>query len=246
VTDSAILAIDTSGATASVALYAGQVLAESTWQSGRRHSAELLPAIDELLARARIEKQGLSAIAVAAGPGSYSGLRVGVSTAMAMALALDIQVAQVPTLDVIAWAQAGSLHSQGAVRGDATITPSAADGWGGVARRSIRAAIDVGRGRYATARFRATDRQLEHETRIESVGLGELFELASAERSLLAVDLDPDCRETVEHQYGARVELAGPAASVRRAGFLAEIAAGKIKRGELVGDLAVEPIYLRT
>jgi tRNA threonylcarbamoyladenosine biosynthesis protein TsaB len=218
--DGPILAIDTSGATASVALYADQVLAESTWQSGRRHSAELLPAIEELLSRARIDKRELSAIAVAAGPGSYSGLRVGVSTALAMALALDIPVAQVPTLDVIAWAQAGS-------------------------SRSIRAAIDVGRGRYATARFRSTDKHLEHETRIESVGLGELFELASAERSLLAVDLDSDCRETVEHQYGSRVELAGPAASLRRAGFLAELAAGKIKRGELVGDLAVEPIYLR-
>jgi tRNA threonylcarbamoyladenosine biosynthesis protein TsaB len=234
VTDGPVLAIDTSGATASVALYAGQVLAESTWQSGRRHSAELLPAIDELMARARIEKQGLSAIAVAAGPGSYSGLRVGVSTAMAMALALDLPVAQVPTLDVIAWAQAGSLHPQGSSRAD------------GVSWRSIRAAIDVGRGHYATARFRATDQHLEHETRIESVGLGELFELASVERSLLAVDLDPECRETVERQYGSRIELASPAASIRRAGFLAELAAGKIRRGELVGDLAVEPIYLHS
>jgi len=220
-TDGPILAIDTSGATASVALYADQVLAESTWQSGRRHSAELLPAIEELLTRARVEKREVSAIAVAAGPGSYSGLRVGVSTAMAMALALDVQIARVPTLDVIAWAHAG-------------------------ARRTIRAAIDVGRGHYATARFRPPDIPLAHETRIESVGLGELFELAAVERSLLAVDLDPQSRETVERQYGARVELASPAASARRAGFLAELAAIKIRRGELVGDLAVEPIYLHS
>jgi tRNA threonylcarbamoyladenosine biosynthesis protein TsaB len=232
-TDGPILAIDTSGASASVALYAGQVLAESTWQSGRRHSAELLPAIDDLLARARIEKQGLFAVAVAVGPGSYSGLRVGVSTAMAMALALNIQVAQVPTLDVIAWAQV-------------TFSPVTGEGGGGSGRRSVRAAIDVGCGRYATARYRAANRNLEHETRIESVGLGDLFELASAEQSLLAVDLDPDCRDAVEREYGARVELAGPAASARRAGFLAELAAAKIKRGELVGDLAVEPIYLRS
>lgn len=228
-TDGPILAIDTSGATASVALYADQVLAESTWQSGRRHSAELLPAIEELLTRARVEKREVSAIAVAAGPGSYSGLRVGVSTAMAMALALDVQIAQVPTLDVIAWAHAAHPHR-----------PELA------AARSIRAAIDVGRGHYATARFRPADIPLEHETRIESVGLGELLELAAMERSLLAVDLDPQSRATVERQYGARVELASPAASTRRAGFLAELAAIKIRRGELVGNLAVEPIYLHS
>ena len=69
--------------------------------------------------------------------------------------------------------------------------------------------------------------------------------MAAVERSLLAVDLDPDTRETIEHQYGGRVEFSSPGASVRRAGFLAELAALKIRRGELVGDLAVEPIYLQ-
>lgn len=224
-----ILAIDTSGATASVALYAHQVLAETTWQSGRSHSAQLVPAIDGTLARARVDKQSISAVAVAAGPGSYSGLRVGISTAMAMALALDIQVAQVPTLDVIAWAHAAQPHR-----------PELE------AARMVRAAIDVGRGRYATARYRPSEKHMEPETRIEGVGLGELLELAAVERSLLAVDLDPESRQTVERQYGARVELAGPAASARRAGFLAELAAIKIRRGELVGNLAVEPIYLHS
>ena len=255
-TSGPILAIDTSGATASVALYADQVIAETTWHSGRGHSAQLLPAIDETLARARVGKQSISAIAVASGPGSYSGLRVGVSTAMAMALALDIPVAQVPTLEVIAWAHAGSpspARGEGTItlspaRGEGTITPSplTGEGWGGGARRYIRAAIDVGRGRYATARFRPSEKHLEHETRIETVGLGELLDLVAVERSLLAVDLDPESRETVERQYGARVELASPAASTRRAGFLAELGAIKIRRGELVHDLVVEPIYLHS
>jgi tRNA threonylcarbamoyladenosine biosynthesis protein TsaB len=224
-----ILAIDTSGATASVAVYADQVLAETTWHSGRRHSAELIPAIDETLTLAQTAKASLSAIAVATGPGSYSGLRVGVSTAMAMALALDVQLAQVPTLDVIAWAQAA----------DSCTDPERG--------RVIRAAIDVGRGRFATARLRVVDQHLEHETNIESVRLGELLDLAAVEGSLLAVDLDRESRETIEREYGARVELASPAASLRRAGFLAELAASKIRRGELVGgDLAVEPIYLNS
>ncbi len=222
-TDAAILAIDTSSMTASVAVYAGQVLAETTWHSGRRHSAELLRAIDDTLVRAQVEKTALKAIAVAAGPGSYSGLRVGISTGMAMALALEIGVVQVPTLETIAWPQQTSCDSH----------------------QSIRAAIDVGRGRFATACFRGGG-GVEQESEIESFGLADLLELSSDEGSLLAVDLEPWVRADIERQYGSKIALSGPAASARRAGFLAELASMKIDRGELVGDGAVEPIYLRT
>jgi hypothetical protein len=162
---------------------------------------------------------------------------------MALALALDLPVVQVPTLDVLAWSQAGASPVSAA-------SPAArgrGDGDGGEGRngRSIRAAIEVGRGRYASGRFRRVSQHLEHETRIETVGLGELLELASVERALLVVDLDPPMRENVERHYGAQVELASPAASVRRAGYLAELAAMKIRRGELLGGPVVEPIYLR-
>jgi tRNA threonylcarbamoyladenosine biosynthesis protein TsaB len=220
-----ILAIDTSGATASVAVYHDQVLAETVWHSGRRHSAQLLPAVDNVLALAGVERSALRAVAVAIGPGSYAGLRVGVATAMGLGLALDIGLLQVPTLDVIAWGQAGAAASDG--------RPS----------RPIRAAIDVGRGRYATARFRRMGAYLEHESRVESAPLSELIEVSAVERSVLVVDLDRQTRETVERHYGARVELALPAASVRRAGYLAELAALKLRRGEAVGS-TVEPIYL--
>jgi tRNA threonylcarbamoyladenosine biosynthesis protein TsaB len=220
-----ILAIETSGATASVAVYHDQVLAESVWHSGRRHSAQLLPAIDQVLTLAGVDRTQLRALAVAVGPGSYAGLRVGVSTAMGLGLALEVDILQVPTLDVIAWGQAG---------------PAPGDGRPG---RSIRAAIDVGRGRFATARFRRAGSHLEHESRVQSNGLGELLEVSAVERSLLVVDLDPATREHVERHYGARVELALPAASVRRAGHLAELAALKLRRGEPIGS-TVEPIYL--
>jgi tRNA threonylcarbamoyladenosine biosynthesis protein TsaB len=220
-----ILALDTSGATASVAVYHEQVLAESVWHSGRRHSAQLLPAIDSALTLAGVQRTELQAIAVAIGPGSYAGLRVGVSTAMGLGMALEIGIMQVPTLDVIAWSQGGAGASEG--------RPA----------RSIRAAIDVGRGRYATARFRRVGAHLEHESRVESSGLGELLEICAVERSLLVVDFDRQTRENVERHYGARIELALPAASVRRAGYLAELASLKLRRGEAVGP-TVEPIYL--
>lgn len=220
-----ILAIDTSTATASVAVYHDQVLAETVWHSGRRHSSQLLPAIDSALTLAGVARSELRAVAVAIGPGSYSGLRVGIATALGLGLALDIGIVQIPTLDVLAWGVAG------VVTGD------------GRPPRPIRAAIDVGRGRYATARFRRVAAHLEHESRVETTPLSELLEVSAVEHSLLVVDLDPQTREHVERHYGARVELTPPAASVRRAGYLAELAALKLRRGEPTAS-TVEPIYL--
>ena len=76
-----ILAIDTSGMTASVALYQERVLAEMSWHSGRRHSAQLLPAVDSLLTLIGVDKRALSGVAVAIGPGSvwerFSGRSMG-------------------------------------------------------------------------------------------------------------------------------------------------------------------------
>src|SRR5579871_5010182 len=200
-----ILAIDTSGAMASVAVYAGRVLAEITWRSGRRHSAELLPTIEAALRLGGLGKGDLAALAVATGPGSYSGLRVGVATAMALGLGLGIGVVQVPTLEVIAWEQ---LSTNGR-------------------RCSVRAAIDVGRGRYASARYRGEADGLVQETPIESATAQELASLARGEGSLLAIDLDVEARAALVLTDGAAPGLAAPAASARRAGFLAELAAGR-------------------
>ena len=72
------------------------------------------------------------------------------------------------------------------------------------------------------------------------------MELAVNERSLLAVDLEPWVRLDVERQVGDRLNLVSPAATARRAGFLAELAAMRMDRGELAHDGAIEPIYLRS
>ncbi|HZT08360.1 MAG TPA: tRNA (adenosine(37)-N6)-threonylcarbamoyltransferase complex dimerization subunit type 1 TsaB [Chloroflexota bacterium] len=220
-----ILAIDSSGATASVAVYREQVIAECVWHSGRRHSSQLLPTIDAMLRLGSLDRGMLTAIAVAVGPGSYSGLRVGISTALGLSEALGLDLVQVPTLEVIVWG---------------SCPPGAAES---KAPRSVRAAIEVGRGRYATARYRRAVRHVEAESGIEGAGLGDLLALAIAERALLAVDLDAAARERVERSHGERLELSSPAASARRAGHLAELAALRIRRGDAVTG-AVEPIYL--
>ncbi len=99
-----ILAIDSSGMTASAAVMVDGILrAEYTVNTGLTHSQTLLPMIDTVTGMAGITAAELDAIAVAGGPGSFTGLRIGSATAMGIALAWDIPVISVQTADAIAY-----------------------------------------------------------------------------------------------------------------------------------------------
>lgn len=88
----AILAIDTSGDGCGTALADenGQILATLVTPMRRGHAEALLPQIHATLAEAGLTLAGLQAIAVARGPGSFTGLRVGLATAQGLALGLGI------------------------------------------------------------------------------------------------------------------------------------------------------------
>ena len=95
------LSIDSSTRYASIALsQQGEPVAELSWHSERNHSVELVPAIRELMARREAEFSDLDAVFIAAGPGGFSGLRVGMSTAKSLAVALNAPLVSVVTLDV--------------------------------------------------------------------------------------------------------------------------------------------------
>lgn len=99
-----VLAIESSGMTASVALATEEkIIGEYTVNYKKTHSQTLLPMIDELLTFTQQDLHELDAIAVSAGPGSFTGLRIGCATAKGMALALDKPVVTVPTLDAMAY-----------------------------------------------------------------------------------------------------------------------------------------------
>lgn len=99
------LAIDTAGDMAMVGLSEqGVARLEFRWHCYRNHNAELLPAIDEMLRRAHITKQDLTAVFVCTGPGSYMGVRVGIAVAKGFALALGIPLIGVSRLALDAWA----------------------------------------------------------------------------------------------------------------------------------------------
>ena len=73
-----LLALDTSTKQAGIALYDGArgLIAEYNWHSANRHTEELMPAVSQMLAKASVKPSSLAAVAVALGPGSFTGLRV--------------------------------------------------------------------------------------------------------------------------------------------------------------------------
>ncbi len=99
-----ILGIDSSGLTASVAVAEGDVLlAEYTIDYKKTHSQTLLPMLEELRRALDLELDSLDAIAVASGPGSFTGLRIGSATAKGLGLALKKPLVEVSTLEALAW-----------------------------------------------------------------------------------------------------------------------------------------------
>jgi tRNA threonylcarbamoyl adenosine modification protein YeaZ len=94
-----ILALDSSGMTASVALMEdGQLVADYTVNYKKTHSQTLLPMLDTIVQMIGLELESVDAIAIAAGPGSFTGLRIGSATAKGLGLALDKPVIEVPTI----------------------------------------------------------------------------------------------------------------------------------------------------
>ena len=95
-----ILALDSSGLVASAAIVEDDVLiAEYTTDYKKTHSQTLLPMLDEIRQMIDLELHTIDAIAISAGPGSFTGLRIGAATAKGLGLALNLPLVEVPTLD---------------------------------------------------------------------------------------------------------------------------------------------------
>jgi tRNA threonylcarbamoyladenosine biosynthesis protein TsaB len=98
-----VLALETTGLSGSVAvLECGQLLATAPLDAARRSAQTLAPGIQNLLRRVGWRPADLRLVAVAAGPGSFTGLRIGVTTAKTLAYALGADLVAVNTLEVIA------------------------------------------------------------------------------------------------------------------------------------------------
>lgn len=106
-----ILGLDSSGLVASIAVSEnGQIKAEYTVNNKKTHSTTLLPMLDEISKMLEEDLADVEAIAVSAGPGSFTGLRIGSATAKGLAEAWDKPIVPVPTVDALAmnmWGYSG-------------------------------------------------------------------------------------------------------------------------------------------
>ena len=122
-----ILGIETATRALSVALVEnGRLLASILVQRGNLHDELLLPVTSQLFQDAQADWSGVAAVAVSAGPGSFTGLRIGMAAAKGIAMSRNIPLVAVPTFDALALHIAGS----GIPAADATLV-TAFDARGG-------------------------------------------------------------------------------------------------------------------
>ena len=214
-----ILAIDTSTARLGIAVFNGtEVLAEHCWSSPNRHTVSLAPAVEELLANLEIDKKKLKALAVALGPGSFTSLRVGLSYAKGVSLGLGIPVIGVPTLDVEASQQA-------------------------LAEMPLCAFLQAGRGKLAASFYEIRRGRWTSDGNVE-VYTPETLSEKIQEPTLLTGEFDADMRAVF--RKNRNIKMSGPASSLRRAGYLAELGWRIFEKGEYPPVASLSPIYLHT
>ncbi|MGB8982339.1 MAG: tRNA (adenosine(37)-N6)-threonylcarbamoyltransferase complex dimerization subunit type 1 TsaB [Anaerolineales bacterium] len=212
-----LLAVDTSTAQVGLALYDGsQVVGEYAWRSSQRHTVELAPAIFDLLARCGLSMDDVHALGVALGPGSFTSLRVGLSLVKGLVLARHLPLIGIPTLDVLAAAQAPS-------------------------RLPLVAVIQAGRGRLAAGWYRRSRQgwRARGEARVVTVE-------ALADELQTPVIVCGELTAEERHRLAQKpdVRVASPAQSVRRPAVLAELAWARWQKGESDDEAALAPIYL--
>ena len=98
-----IIALDSSGLVASAAIIADRtVIGEYNIQYRKTHSQTLLPMLDELKKMVELDLDSVDAIAIASGPGSFTGLRIGSASVKGLCFALKKPVIEIPTLEGLA------------------------------------------------------------------------------------------------------------------------------------------------
>lgn len=214
------LAIDTSTATAGVALSRqGRVLAEHIWRAEYNHTRHLTPVIEFVLHQQGIAARDLHAIAVATGPGSFSGLRVGVSAAKGMAESLDIPLVGIGTL----WVEAYPFASH---------------------HLPIVVVLDAGRGELAVGRFSTANGRLQ-ETEPPRIATLEGICASIRQRTLFCGEHMPFIQGALAERLGSLAVFPSAAALLRRPGHLAELAWQRLVRGERDDAATLQPIYVR-
>jgi tRNA threonylcarbamoyladenosine biosynthesis protein TsaB len=212
-----LLGIDTSTQSVGIAIYDGhQILCEETWISRRYHTVELAGAVDANLKRAGLNAKDLDVLAVATGPGSFTGLRIGMALVKGLAYTHQLPVIGIPTLDITARA----------------IPPC---------DKRLAAVLQAGRSRLAVGWYQNKNDRWVSQDLIENLTLDELLKKVK-KPCILTGELDKHIRQAAAaHEL---LSAADPTLAMRSPKYLAEIAWERWQAGDIDDVLALKPFYL--
>lgn len=222
-----LLAIDTSTRRVGVALgsqlgvVASIELGGAAFDGPPRHAEQLAPAIAHLVDTTGLSLRQLSAVAVAIGPGMFTGLRVGVTTAKVIAQALRIPVIPIPSLDLVAYPLR---HSTG---------------------RVLLPALDARRNEVYYARYRAVPGGIQRESEYELATPQDLLVDIDAVGESVVVAGDGALRFRELFERNDLCEVAGPGFAAPSLSALVELGSGRFEREEFASAADVVPMYLR-
>lgn len=218
-----VLAMDTSSTVATVALMdENKLIGEYTINHKRTHSQKLMPLIAALLEDCEVKMEQIEVIAVAEGPGSFTGLRIGAATAKGLAHAMDIPVVGISTLDALAF------HLP-------------------FCQGLICPILDARRNQVYTAIYKWVGGELHAVFPPTAISIEELVEelLERTEDVVFLGDGVEKNKEFLEGSLKRRVRFAPLSVKMPNAASIAELALQKAKRGELQHFYDFAPMYLR-
>jgi len=215
-----LLAIDTATRWTGLAIHDGRaIVAEMGWLSEARQTVELAPAVADLLRRTGITATDLAAVAVANGPGSYTGLRIGLGFAKGLAAANHVKLIGVPTLEIVAAAQPFS-------------------------QQPLVVIIEAGRTRIWSGLYRwQAGKGWQNDGQPVN---GEWPELLAGleEAAVFAGEIAPTAAKAIKAANKDH-RLVSAAGVVRRAGYLAELGWMRLRRGWTDDPRTLAPVYMR-
>lgn len=219
-----IIGIESSSLVASVALVSDDtVIAEYTVDYQKTHSQTLLPMLDEILRMTETDVSEADAIAVAGGPGSFTGLRIGAATAKGLGLAAGKPLIHVPTVDAMAYGLFG-------------------------AQDIICPIMDAKRGQVYTGLYRFDDEgHFEVLQPAEAVDIREILEKIEklGGKAIFLGDGVPVFRETVTAVLGEKAVFAPAHVSRQRAASVAALGLQYFREGKTVSASDFAPEYFR-
>ena len=222
-----LLAIDTSTHISSVAIYdTTGVVAETTWHSRENHTRSLMPEIVRLLELVKSTPSDLRAVAVATGPGSFTGLRIGLAAAKGLAFSLNLALVGIPTLDI----SAAQFSDQ----------PLA-----------VCAVIQAGRNRFGAGLYQTSGRQAD---RLGDYFFGSADALVAHLQTLKSLDakilvtgeVNEELRTIICRDLAESTVLVNNGANPRRAGVLAALAWQRWRSGDTDNIQTLAPFYIPT